>query len=162
MKSTKKIRKVVELLIAIIICNIAGVIGAIFTSPSVRTWYTTIQKPSFSPPNWIFGPVWTTLFILMGISLFLIWDKGLKNKNVKTALIFFIIQLVLNTLWSILFFGLKNPLYAFIELIVLWVMILLTIITAYKVSKPAAYLLIPYILWVSFAGFLNLMIILLN
>jgi tryptophan-rich sensory protein len=162
MKNTKKLKKVVKLILAIVICNLAGVVGTFFTSPSVRTWYTTIQRPSFSPPNWVFGPVWTTLFILMGIALFLVWDKGLKKKGVKIALVFFGIQLVLNALWSVIFFGLKSPLGAFIELCVLWVMILATIITFYRVSRPAAYLLIPYIAWVSFAGVLNFMIFYLN
>ncbi|MBD3259129.1 tryptophan-rich sensory protein [Candidatus Woesearchaeota archaeon] len=157
-----KARKVIELLLAIVVCNLAGVIGSFFTSPAVRTWYTTIQRPSFSPPDWVFAPVWTTLFILMGISLFLVWNKGLKTKGVKIALVFFFIQLVLNALWSIIFFGLKSPLGGFIELCFLWAMILAAIITFYRVSRPAAYLLIPYILWVSFAGVLNFMIFYLN
>ncbi|MBW2987474.1 tryptophan-rich sensory protein [Candidatus Woesearchaeota archaeon] len=162
MKNTKKLRKVVKLILAIVICNLAGIIGSFFTSPAIQTWYATIQRPSISPPNWVFAPVWTTLFILMGIALFLVWDKGLKKKGVKIALIFFGIQLVLNALWSIIFFGLRNPLGGFIELCFLWAMILATIITFYRVSRPAAYLLIPYILWVSFAGILNFLIFYLN
>lgn len=157
-----RVMKILMLIAAIVICNVAGFIGAIFTTSAIPAWYSTLNKPSFSPPNWLFGPAWTTLYVLMGIALFLVWSKGLKTKGVKIALTFFGIQLVLNALWSIIFFGLKSPLWAFIELCVLWVMILITIITFYKVSRPAAYLLIPYIAWVSFAAVLNFMIFYLN
>lgn len=149
-------------LISIIICQAAGFIGSIFTTSSIPTWYAFLQKPDFVPPNWLFAPVWTILFLLMGISAALIWQKGFKNKNVKTALIIFGIQLVLNTLWSFLFFGIRNPFYAFLEIIILWFAILLTIVSFYKISRPAVYLLIPYILWVSFAAFLNFSIWQLN
>lgn len=146
-----------KLIASIIICQLIGIIGSFFTISSVSTWYLTLNKPSFNPPGWIFGSVWTILYLLMGISLYLIW-----NKKSKTAIIFFVIQLFLNLSWSILFFGLKSPLLAFIEIILLWLAILLTIIITYKISKPAAYLLIPYILWVSFAIILNLFIVILN
>jgi tryptophan-rich sensory protein len=132
----------------------------VFTTSSIPTWYASLIKPSFNPPNWIFGPVWTTLYLLMGISLYLVWIRGAK-KN-RTALIWFGSQLALNSIWSILFFGLKSPLSAFIEIIFLWITILITIIYFYKTSKPAAYLLIPYILWVSFAAVLNISIVILN
>lgn len=151
-----------KLIIAILICQLAGFIGSIFTTHSVTTWYATIEKPFFNPPNWVFAPVWTTLFVLMGVSLYLVWKKGLKTKRVKTALIIFSIQLVLNILWSIIFFGLKSPFYAFLEITMLWTAILLTIFKFYKVSKTAAYLLIPYILWVSFAAVLNFSIVVMN
>jgi len=108
-----------------------------------------------TPPSWVFGPAWATLFALMGISAFLIWRKGLDRRDVKIALGIFMGQLVLNTLWSIIFFGLHNPGAAFIEIIFLWLAIVITIVVFYKVSIPAAYLLLPYILWVSFAGYLN-------
>lgn len=156
------LNRILKLIIAIVVCNAAGFIGSLFTAQSVSTWYTALNRPVFTPPGWLFAPVWTALYILMGITLFLLWEKGLDRKEVKTALAFFFIQLVLNALWSVLFFGLKSPFYAFIELIVLWTMILLTIITAYKVSKPSAYLLLPYIIWTSFAAVLNLAIVLLN
>lgn len=156
------INKFVRLFIAIVICNLAGFIGSFFTVTSEGSWYSAIQKPAFNPPNWVFGPVWTILFILMGVSLYLIWNEGLKKKKVKTPLIFFGIQLVLNILWSAFFFGMQRPLFAFIEIIVLWVFILLTITSFFKVSKTAAYLLIPYIIWVSFAAVLNFSIFLLN
>ncbi len=140
-----------KLIIAVIICEAAGIIGSVFTMDGVRNWYPTLIKPDFNPPNWLFGPVWTTLFLLMGISLYLIWQQK-KNRE---ALSVFGIQLFLNVMWSVLFFYLHQPLWAFMEIIVLWIFILLSIIYFYKISKPAAYLLIPYILWVSFAAFLN-------
>jgi len=132
-------------------------VGSIFTTPAIPGWYATLQKPSFSPPNFLFAPVWTTLYILMGISLALILNK--KN---KTAIIFFVVQLVLNSLWSILFFGLKSPKLAFVEIIFLWLAILITILKFFKISKLAGWLFVPYLLWVSFASFLNLTIVKLN
>lgn len=144
-----------KLVISIIICLAAGFIGSIFTNRSIPTWYESLKKPSFNPPGWLFGPVWTALFILMGISLFLVWQKGLNYNGVKIALIVFGIQLILNILWSILFFGLRSPLVAFIEIIILWILILITILIFYPISKAAAILLLPYILWVSFALILN-------
>jgi len=132
-------------------------VGSIFTTPAIPGWYATLQKPSFSPPNFLFAPVWTTLYILMGISLALILNK--KN---KTAIIFFVVQLVLNSLWSILFFGLKSPKLAFVEIIFLWLAILITILKFFKISKLAGWLFVPYLLWVSFASVLNLTIVRLN
>jgi benzodiazapine receptor len=155
-------KKLKLFIFSILICQFAGVIGSIFTINSIPTWYLAIKKPLFNPPNWIFGPVWTTLFFMMGIALYLILTRGTKTKKAKSAIGVFGIQLALNTLWSIIFFGLKAPLYALVELSVLWVFILLSIIRFYKISKPAAYLLIPYIVWVSFAAVLNLSIVLLN
>ena len=143
-------------------CQMAGVIGSIFTTPAIPTWYANINKPSFRPPNWVFAPVWTILFLLMGIALFLILRKGLKNKNVKIAFFFFIFHLVLNTLWSILFFALESPFAAFIEIIFLWASILVSIILFLPISRIAGYLLIPYLLWVSFASILNFSIWRLN
>ncbi len=143
-------------------CQMAGVIGSIFTTPAIPTWYANINKPSFRPPNWVFAPVWTILFLLMGIALFLVLRKGLKNKNVKIAFFFFIFHLVLNTLWSILFFGLESPFAAFIEIIFLWASILVSIILFLQISRIAGYLLIPYLLWVSFASVLNFTIWRLN
>jgi len=154
--------KIVKLLIAIVGCQMAGVVGSLFTSPSIPTWYATIRKPNFTPPNWAFAPVWTTMFILMGISAYLIWNQGLENKIVKTALLVFGIQLVLNMLWSFLFFGLHSPLYAFFEIIVLWLAILFTMANFFKISRTAGWLLIPYIIWVSFAAILNFYIARLN
>ena len=150
-----------KLIASIIICQLAGIIGAIFTTPSISGWYTNLNKPFFNPPSWLFGPVWTLLYLLMGISLFFVWNQK-KGVKTKTALIIFAIQLGLNALWSIIFFGLHSPLVAFLEIIVLWLFIILTIIKFFPISKISAYLLIPYLLWVSFAGFLNLFIVRLN
>jgi tryptophan-rich sensory protein len=147
---------------AIIICEFAGAVGAIFTAPSIATWYAGLAKPQFAPPNWVFAPVWTTLFALMGIAAFLVWNKRLERKDAKAALVIFVIQLALNVLWSSIFFGSHSPGGAFIEIIFLWLAILATIIAFAKISKPAAWLLAPYILWVTFAACLNWLIYILN
>jgi len=144
-----------KLVFAVVVCQLAGVLGSLLTSPQIPTWYATLQKPGFSPPNWLFAPVWIILFALMGISTYLVWNKGLGNREVKTSLFIFGIQLALNVLWSFLFFGLQSPFYAFMEIIVLWATIALTILSFFKVSKTAGLLLLPYILWVSFAMILN-------
>jgi translocator protein len=154
--------KILRLVVSFLVCQGAGAVGSLFTSPSIPTWYASLQKPNFNPPNWVFAPVWTILFLLMGISLYSVWSKGLRDKKVKTAVFIFAIQLILNMLWSFLFFGLQSPLYAFIEIIILWLVILLTITSFYKISKIAGYLLLPYILWVSFAAVLNFSILVLN
>jgi benzodiazapine receptor len=145
---------------SIIICEFAGIIGSLFTASSVSTWYAALNKPVFNPPGWLFGPVWICLYFLMGISLYIVWNKEIKNK--KIAIHIFIIQLALNSVWSILFFGLKSPLFAFTEIIVLWLAILVTIMHFHIISKTASYLLIPYILWVSFAAVLNFFILIMN
>ncbi|MFC1801473.1 TspO/MBR family protein [Nanoarchaeota archaeon] len=151
-----------KLIISVVIPLLAGFIGSFFTTSSVSTWYQTIVKPSFNPPGWIFGPVWTVLFILMGVALYLVWNQGWKKKKVKIAIYFFSAQMVLNVVWSFLFFYMQKPLYSFIEIIFLWVAILGTIITFYKVDKKNLYLLAPYILWVTFAAVLNFTIYYLN
>ncbi|MEI6731642.1 MAG: TspO/MBR family protein [archaeon] len=152
---------ILKLALCIIICLAIGGIGSIFTVPSIDSWYSNIVKPTFNPPSWIFAPVWNILFILMGISLYLIIKPGINKKN-KPALTFFVIQLCLNLLWSILFFYLHSPFNAFIDILLLWIAILMTIVTSWKISKAASYLLIPYILWVSFATLLNYYIMILN
>ena len=151
-------KRSLKLTISIAIPLIVSIIGGLFTSSSVSTWYLELAKPSFNPPSWIFGPVWIVLYLLMGISLYLIWTK----KYNKAAFLAFGIQLGLNLLWSILFFGMKSPLYAFIEIILLWISIFITIIYFHRINKVSAYLLLPYILWVSFAAILNLAILILN
>ncbi|MGD9346075.1 MAG: tryptophan-rich sensory protein [Candidatus Aminicenantes bacterium] len=153
---------VFKLVVAIVVCQLAGVIGGFFTASSVKTWYATLTKPAFNPPNWIFSPVWITLYVLMAVALFLVWRKGLQTEGVKSALLFFGMQLTLNTFWSILFFGLKMPLLAFIEIVILWDFILITVLKFKKISKPAALLLVPYLLWVSFAAVLNFFLWYLN
>ena len=153
----------IKLLVSVIVCQLAGLIGSIFTASSVKTWYAAINRPSFTPPNWLFGPVWLFLFLLMGISLFLVWSHpSAAPKDRKRAFIIFGAQLALNAFWSYAFFGLKSPLFGFIVIVILWITILMTIIRFLKISELAGWLLIPYILWVSFASVLNFVILLLN
>lgn len=150
-----------KLAISLLICFSAAFIGSLFTFPSISTWYESLNKPFFTPPNWVFGPVWTILYLLMAISLYLIWeDKNVKDK--KMAYYFFGFQLFLNTLWSIIFFGLKSPFLGFIIIIVFWIAIFLMIWKFFEINKLAGYIQIPYILWASFASILNLAIVLLN
>lgn len=151
-----------KLVIAIGISELTGIIGSIFTVSAIPNWYAGLVKPALNPPAWVFGPVWTILFVLIGISVFLIWKKGLQQKNIKIALSIFIGQLILNTLWSIIFFGLNSPGWALVDIVLLWLAIIWTILVFYKISKPATYLLVPYILWVSFAVYLNYVIWILN
>jgi benzodiazapine receptor len=148
-------RDIVEAVVSIVVCQGAGLIGSVATFPSIPTWYASLDKPPFNPPNWIFGPVWTTLYTLMGIAAFLVWRKGIRNREVKIALGIFVVQLVLNTLWSVIFFGLNSLAGGLVVIVVLWIAILLSIITFFRISKVAGALLIPYILWVSFATILN-------
>lgn len=161
MKNTKTIN-IVKLVISIVACQCAGIIGSVFTTPAIPTWYATLQKPAFTPPNWLFAPAWITLYLLMGIAAFLIWRVGLENRRVRTALIIFLVQLVLNSLWSVVFFGMQSPLYGVIVIIVLWLAILLTMLKFARIASAAAWLMLPYILWVSFASALNISIWLLN
>lgn len=156
------LRNALFLVLFIIIAQMAGFIGSLFTADSVDTWYKEISRPSFTPPDWLFAPVWITLYVLMGISAFLIWKKGANKKEVKAALIIFFIQLVLNSLWSIIFFGFHLTLIAFIEIILLWVAILFMVIKFYSISKAASLIQIPYLLWVSFASVLNFSFVALN
>jgi len=155
-------RVIFKLIVSLIVCQLAGFVGSLFTTPSIPTWYASLAKPSFTPPNWVFSPVWISLFVLMGISLFLLWEKTLHYPGVRTAMLWFAVQLGLNMLWSILFFGLKSPFLALIGIIVLWIAIFLTILKSFRVSKLAGMLLIPYLIWVSFAAGLNYFIWTLN
>ena len=153
--------KITKLLASIIICEFAGVAGSVFTAPQIKGWYAGLEKPFFNPPNWIFAPVWTALFILMGISLWMIWTEKEKISK-KKAILIFAVQLILNVLWSLMFFGLNSPVLGFLIIVPLWIAIFLTIKEFYKISKIASYLLAPYILWVSFASVLNAFIWFLN
>jgi translocator protein len=144
-----------KLSVSLLSCLGAGVIGSFFTTPAIPTWYAALQKPAFNPPNWLFAPVWTALYLLMGIAVFLVWRQGLHNTLAKIALGFFGGQLFLNVCWSLLFFGLRSPLLGLAEICLLWVMIVLTLRAFLKVSLPAGLLLLPYLAWVSFAAFLN-------
>jgi tryptophan-rich sensory protein len=153
--------KIIKLLAIILVCEGVGLLGTIFTLPSITTWYATLNKASFNPPPWVFGPVWTTLYLLMGVSLFLVLQKKLKKQR-NFLLVLFVVQLFLNFLWSVIFFGMHLPLAALLEIGLLWISIALLIIDFWKFSKPAALLLVPYIAWVSIASVLNLFVVLLN
>ncbi len=145
---------IVKLIVSIVLTVGLGSLGGIFTISEIPVWYAGLQKPSFNPPNWLFGPVWTLLYLLMGISVYLIWKQPASSVR-NTALTFFVIQFVLNFCWSILFFNQHQLGWALVEIIVMWVAILVTIIWFGKLSSVAAWLLVPYILWVSFASLLN-------
>jgi translocator protein len=149
-----KKRDIITLISAILICEGVGMAGGICTSQSIPVWYRTLDKPSFNPPSWVFAPVWTILYALMGIAISIIYQKK-EQKNAPLAIIVFSIQLAQNLLWSVLFFCMRTPLGAFIEIFFLWGMILLTILLFWNISKKAALLLVPYLLWVSFASVLN-------
>ena len=154
--------KFLKYILAIGVCFLAGGIGSLFTASAIPTWYATLNKPFFSPPNWLFGPAWTTLYTLMGISVAIIWQKGIKSKKIRDAVYLFGIQLFLNAIWSPIFFGAKNLLLAFAVIVLMWIFILKTILAFRKIDKTASYLLYPYIAWVSFASLLNFAVWLLN
>ncbi|MGD9129136.1 MAG: tryptophan-rich sensory protein [Candidatus Woesebacteria bacterium] len=143
------------LIFSIFISHLAGIIGSLATSSSVSTWYPKLNKPLFNPPNWVFAPVWLTLYTLMGTSLYLIWVKGFKKKKIELTVQVFFIHLFFNSLWSVVFFGFQNLALAFLIIIILWLMIAYLIRLFWQINKKAAYLLLPYILWVSFAALLN-------
>ncbi|MBN2346467.1 MAG: tryptophan-rich sensory protein [Candidatus Aminicenantes bacterium] len=152
----------IQLLICIAGCQLVGFVGSFFTRPAVPFWYAGLQKPWFTPPSWLFGPMWVTLYLLMGIAAYLVWNRGAAQPGVRPALAAFAVQLLLNAAWSPLFFGLRSPLAGAVAIILLWLAILLTIFLFWKISLPAALLLIPYILWVTLASALNISIYLLN
>lgn len=148
--------KITRILVVVVTCLAIGYFSGMETRSAITTWYTTLVKPSFNPPNWIFAPVWSMLYIMMGVAAGLVWNRIDHEKEaIKNALIFFAVQLGLNALWSYLFFGLKNPLLAGLEIIILWLMIYETYTKFTKINSIAGYLFIPYLLWVSFAMVLN-------
>lgn len=147
-------KKYVSLLRAILICEGVGVLGSVFTVSNIPTWYAGLNKPTFSPPNWVFGPVWTLLYFLMGVALFLVWRKKIP--------MIFSLQLILNFVWSVVFFGMRSPLGGLIVIVLLWLAILGSIINFWKISRWAGILLIPYLGWVTFASILNYNIFILN
>jgi len=158
----KILKNIVLLLFCIFLCQLAGIIGSYFTINSIPIWYAALNKPSLNPPNWVFGPVWISLYTLMGISLYVVWINRKKLHGVKSTLTIFFIQLILNALWSIAFFGMHNIGLALVVIIFLWIFILAMIISFYRVSRPAGLLQIPYIIWVCFAAYLNYSIFMLN
>jgi tryptophan-rich sensory protein len=145
----------------ICISEAVGISGAIFTSAAIPSWYALLNKPSFSPPNWLFGPVWTILYVMMGTAMGLFVSTKTKFRK-QRASGFFVIQLLLNFLWSVVFFGLRQPLWALGEIVMLWIAIVLCIQSFWKVNRIAGYLMLPYLLWVSFASILNFAIVVLN
>lgn len=148
-------KPVIKLIIAVSVPLLVGFASSLFTITGVESWYKTINLPSWNPPDQVFGPVWTTLYILMGIAFYLVWINEARSAFKRKAIIFFIIQLVLNFLWSVIFFGMEQIGWALVEISVLWLLILFTILSFGKISKTAAWLMVPYICWVSFAALLN-------
>lgn len=147
---------IIKLVVSIIACFAAGGIGSLFTSKAIPKWYAELKKPPYTPPNWVFGPVWTTLYILMGIAVFLIWRSGLNTSGVNAAFALFWVQLCVNALWSAIFFGMKSKFGGVIAILILWLLILATMVASFPVSTWAGILLIPYIVWVSIASYLNI------
>lgn len=144
-----------KLFLSLGVTLLVGFVGSVVTMPAINSWYAEIQKPAFTPPNSIFGPVWTFLYVLMGLAVFLVWKRGWSSLMVKVGVYLFTLQLVLNFLWSYIFFGMKNLGLATLEIGLLWVSIVLCIISFYRVYKPAGLMMIPYLMWVSFAGLLT-------
>jgi tryptophan-rich sensory protein len=140
----------------VLLCEAAGVVGSVFTRDSLRDWYPTLQKPSFTPPDWVFGPVWTVLYAMMGVSLYLASRQREEDAAVGSAArLLFAVQLMLNALWTYIFFGRRSPGWALVEIMLLWVAIASTALSFSRVSRTAALLLLPYLLWTSFATVLN-------
>jgi translocator protein len=153
---------IIRLVIAILIAQAAGLIGSLFTTPRIPTWYADLIKPDFTPPGWVFGPAWVALYTLMGIASLRIWQRRHTPGPARSALVLYGVQLFFNVLWSVLFFGMRNPGLALIEIVVLWGMILWMMALFYRIDRYAAYLLIPYAVWVAFAAVLNFSIWRLN
>jgi tryptophan-rich sensory protein len=153
--------KLIKFLVAQLISLAAGGIGSLATIPNIPTWYAALEKPFFNPPNWLFGPVWTLLYVLMGVSLYLVWVTPYK-KSKQQAFVVFGVQLALNALWSLVFFGLHMPWAGVMVIVLLLAGIVATVKLFWPISKTAAYLLLPYVAWVSFATALNFAIALLN
>ncbi len=153
---------IIKLVVSILASFAAAGIGSLFTFKAIPNWYAGLKKPPYTPPNWVFGPVWTTLYILMGISVFLVWRNGLAVHGALIAFTLFWIQLAFNALWSVIFFGMKSKGGGVVIIIVLWLFILATLITSFRVSGWAGALLVPYIVWVTIASYLNIGVWLLN
>ncbi len=150
---------VIRFVVSIAVCEAAGVAGSVYTISAIPMWYAGLQKPWFTPPNWLFAPVWLTLYFLMGVSLYLLWGK---KERARVTLAAFAVQLVLNVLWSVVFFGAQQLLYGFVVIAALWAAILATIVLSYRVSHGASVVLLPYIVWVTIAAALNYYVWVLN
>lgn len=156
-----------RLAISLFLPQMAGIIGSVFTASAIVDWYSSLTKPAIVPPSWLFGPVWVTLYVLMGISIYLIWSSYAQApagqaEKIKQAMIIFWIHLFFNALWSIIFFGMRNPGLAFVDIIIIWLFIIVLIIRFWKIDKRASYLLAPYLIWVSIASVLNYYLWILN
>jgi len=156
------LRSLILLIICVAIPLLAGVAGSFFTISAIPTWYAGLIKPVLTPPNWLFGPVWTILYILMGVALYFVAREGTEKKSVQLGIIVFAAQLIVNVIWSLVFFGLQSPLSGLVTIMVLIALVLATIYFFYKVSRTAAGLLVPYIAWICIATYLNAMILVLN
>jgi tryptophan-rich sensory protein len=156
------VENLLRLVIAVAAPLLVAGLSGFATAGGVQDWYPSLTKPSFNPPSWVFGPVWTLLYIMMGVAAYLVWGKGWESEAVRWALGLFALQLILNGLWSILFFGLRSPGLAFGEILLLWVAIAATLVLFWRVTVPAGLLLIPYLAWVTFAAVLNGSIWILN
>ena len=154
-------KRALSLASSLILAYSAAFIGSLFTIGAIDTWYATLTKPQLNPPNWLFGPVWTVLYTLMAIAAWLVWEKR-HHPLAHKALFVYGAQLVFNTLWSIAFFGLHNPALGLFVIVMLWISIVMTGIQFYRINRLAGYLLIPYLVWVSFATHLNFSFVLLN
>ncbi len=155
-------KKIINFVLAIGICLLAGYLASYYTTPEIPTWYAGLNKPDLTPPSWVFGPVWTVLYILMGFSLYLIIQSGLKNIEVKVGLALFGLQLILNVGWSFFFFGQHSTFWGLLAIVLLWAVLLCTIIQVFRISFTAALLLLPVLVWITFAGVLNYQIMILN
>jgi tryptophan-rich sensory protein len=150
-----KIKSPRKLISSLLVCQLAGLLGLLFTTASIANWYVFLNRPSIAPPNWVFAPVWIMLYLLMGVSFYLIWQSRGKKANKQSAIKLFLFQLVLNSVWSIIFFGIREIGWALVEIILLVITLVLVIKKFYKIDHRAAWLLSPYLVWVSFASFLN-------
>lgn len=156
------VREIPKLILSVLIVFTAGALGTVATLPEITTWYAQLAKPAWTPPDWAFGPVWSTLYVLIGVALFLVWRQGLDRRDVRYALLIFAIQLILNILWSVVFFGLHSLLGGFILILLLWIAIFANIIAFYVISRAAGLIMIPYLVWVSIASYLNYSVYLIN
>lgn len=156
------IREIPKLIISILIVYVAGAVGTLYTLKEITTWYVYLAKPGWTPPNWAVGPIWSTLYILIGTALFLVWRKGLGRKDVQFAILVFAVQLGINVVWSLVFFGSHSIFGGLVMVLILWIAILINIFVFYRISKPAGLLLIPYLIWVSIASYLQYNLFILN
>jgi tryptophan-rich sensory protein len=151
------LKSVLMLVVFVVVSFLAAGLGGLATSGAVRDWYPTIAKPSWTPPSWLFGPVWTLLYISMGVAAWLVWKSG-NTGAVRVALAVFFVQLGLNAMWSVIFFGMHRPGWAAVEIVMLWLAILATVILFWKIRPLAGAILLPYLAWVGFASVLNIAI----